>query len=238
MKLPNTDSLMDNNTPDVDKVIINTDHIGPFRPMYYDYDDAKVLDKYIKSVERTVRGSVEYRRYIRYLKEEIDLTRCIFFDKIDVDDIKGIKIEMHHYPYTLYDISYIVTSDLTEEFKYQVPVLRVAEQVMKLHFENLVGIVPLTVTAHEAAHTGSVFISLEHVFGDIFTFSKKYSQHINRDMLDKLDILATLSESPELDPRTQNNILKKKFQYILDEDTSFALPLITNAEIDSEMNIS
>ena len=46
--------------------------------------NAKARDKYVKRVERVVRQSMEYRDYIAFLKEHMDLDSCIFFLKINV----------------------------------------------------------------------------------------------------------------------------------------------------------
>ena len=62
--------------------------------------------KFIKTVEKLVRASLEYRNYIDFLKENVGLDSCIFFQKITAgsNSKKRIKIEIHHEPLTLFDI--------------------------------------------------------------------------------------------------------------------------------------
>ena len=65
--------------------------------------------KYIKRVEGVIRTSLEYKEYIRYLKEFIGLDSCVFFQNVTSNSTKGnrskVHIEIHHEPLTLYDIT-------------------------------------------------------------------------------------------------------------------------------------
>ena len=82
---------------------------------------------------------------------------------------------MHHYPFTLFDIvqgvlrhEYGILSDREPVYKRPVNLLKVNEKVMKLHYQGVIGLIPLSLTAHELAHNGDIFIPLtdEYVFGN------------------------------------------------------------------------
>lgn len=124
--------------------------------------------KYVKSVERIIRSSMEYRRYIQTIRREFDINSCKFYNNIDTTEIE-ISLEMHHYPASLFDIVYAIR-EARREIKpikaYET--FSIAHDVMKLHYEGKIGLVPLTKTSHELAHSGALFIPLtkDYVFGD------------------------------------------------------------------------
>jgi hypothetical protein len=70
-------------------------------------DDEKQKTKFIKDIERIVRSSLEYRNYIKFLKTEALINYCSVLNKLPDDIVNSISIEMHHYPFTLYDIASI-----------------------------------------------------------------------------------------------------------------------------------
>jgi len=64
--------------------------------------------KFVKRIEKIVRSSLEYKDYIAFLKDNVDMTACRFFNNVDGLDNRRIKIEIHHEPLTLYDIVNVV----------------------------------------------------------------------------------------------------------------------------------
>ena len=67
-----------------------------------DLENPHELEKFIKRVEKIIRGSDEYRNFIKYLKEERKMTKSSVMPGIDMDDIKGRSIiEFHHFPFSL-----------------------------------------------------------------------------------------------------------------------------------------
>ena len=64
--------------------------------------------KFIKHIEKIIRMSYEYKEYINYLKEEYNMTFCSVYENINRDNIPKVRIEIHHEPFTLYDIVNIV----------------------------------------------------------------------------------------------------------------------------------
>ena len=70
----------------------------------------KDRERFIKNVELIARGSNLYKDYIQYLKEYRDMSKCAFFNNICIGKNKRakIRIEIHHEPFTLYDLVNIV----------------------------------------------------------------------------------------------------------------------------------
>ena len=87
--------------------------------------------------EKIVRNSYEYREYVKFLKEEIDMNECSFFKGLTRDDVR---IEIHHAPFTLYDITAIMVNEARIN-AVNPTAFSIAESVMKLHFEGLVGLI-------------------------------------------------------------------------------------------------
>ena len=153
-------------------------------------------DKYIKYIERLIRSSYEYKTYIGILKNDMDLTQCRFIKEADIVDSPKISLEMHHYPYTLYELvayhmDYIEnTEDVAETYN----PFRIAYDIMKMHYEGKVGLVPLSLSAHELVHEGELFIPLtsEYVFGNWEEGTEQLL--LNDDAKSHLDLLKKLTK--------------------------------------------
>lgn len=166
--------------------------------------------KLIKTVEKIVRGSIEYKDYIQYLRNEIDMTQCSFFNNISNKDGGKVSIEIHHEPFTLFDITQIIVEKCMSLDEIINPLL-LAEEVMKLHYQNKVGLIPLSVTVHQLVTMGKLFIPLQNVYGDFITFLEEYDAFIIEDIKDILECKLKMSkELTELDLSK----LEKKYIYL------------------------
>lgn len=197
--------------------IVNVTHVPEVRmhvPMISDKDKTK----FIKTVERVVRGSQEYKDYIKFLKDEIDMTKCTFFSNVSNKDGKKISLEIHHEPFTLYDITTIIIDKHMSEGK-TLNYINVAEEVMKVHYQDKVGLLPLSATVHELVHDGKLFIPLQSVYGNFISFLEDYDAYISQDIRDVLQ--CKLDMSREL---VDVSILEKKYTYINVE--GFNLPQV------------
>lgn len=198
----------------MERVYKKIEGVQDFSYNFFEFEDPKKTNRYVKKIESIIRQSLEYRRYIKYLKNEIELTSCNFFKGIDTEEINGVGIEFHHYPFTLYDITYTVLSDMTDYFTKPVNTFDVANEVMKLHYENIIGLIPLSKTVHQLAHSGEVFINMHDVFGNVNLFVNQYNKHIDDETKDKLYILNEMSKDENYGSG-DNKILSKSFQYVI-----------------------
>ena len=119
-------------------------------PLFQNYTECIDIEdiKHIKKIEqKTIRSSYEYRKYIEYLKKTMNMNRCSYLPNI-ISGIGNLKIEIHHSPFTLFDITTVVCNKhimvygSANEFK-------VADEVMRLHYMNHIGLIPLSPTIHE-----------------------------------------------------------------------------------------
>lgn len=175
--------------------------------------------KFYKMVETIIRASLEYKEYIAYLKEVIDMTQCSYFTKISSKDSKKkVSIEIHHEPFTLYDLCEIVCNKMYLTGK-QINPLIVADEVMGLHYRNRVGLIPLSVTVHELVHSGNLFIPLQNVYGNFISFVEEYHDDMDSEMHSLLKKKIELSKEV-----VDVTILEKKYTYLTVD--GFTLPQI------------
>lgn len=170
---------------------------------------SSVNDKLIKRIERVVRGSIEYKEYIQYLKDELDLNYCSYFQSIDWNDVT---IDMHHSLFTLYDIvSIVINKQLINNSN--VTVWDIAEEVMLLHYDNKVALTPLSRTVHDLVHTNDVFIPIQMQYGDWYSFYKEYKKYMTEDQIKTINEIVKASNDYEKEIKLPD-ILRRKYIYI------------------------
>lgn len=184
---------------------------------------------FIKRIESICRGSMEYKAYIAYLREFMDMSECSFYKGVNNKYKKKISIEIHHEPFTLYDIVNVVVDKWLKEDWNLNPYL-IAEEVMKLHYMNLVGLIPLSITVHQLVHDGKLFVPLQDVKGDFVNFVKQYDKYISPDIKSKLNNKLLLSKEV-----VNTSILEKKFIYL--QVDGWELPSLVPRNITEESDI-
>lgn len=178
---------------------------------YVPLTNDKEKHKYIQRVEKVVRSSLEYRDYINFLKEHVGLDSCIFFQNVGGDKKSRISIEMHHEPFTLYDIVATVLTKYQEE---GLPIndLNIADEVMELHYSNKVGLVPLSKTGHQIIHNSTkLMVPLTMVYGQYSQFLDEYEPYIDDSLYEKLEKKMDMTNN--LTPESFEAI-KKEFTYL------------------------
>lgn len=176
--------------------------------MTYNIVSEKDKAKTVKTCERMIRSSLEYKDYVKFLKDYIDMTKCSFFGKVKMDRYSKVKIEQHHSPFTLYDITMTVLLKHLDTYG-EVNLYEVSEEVMKLHYQCRVGLIPLSTTVHELVHQGLVFIPVQQVRGDWLSFYKEYEPYIPQDMKDKLKSIIKFSKECQ-----DLSLLETKYTYV------------------------
>lgn len=178
------------------------------KPNYIIYDE-KARVKLIKTIEAIVRDSLEYKEFIAYLNSGLDMTYCTFFNNVSKKKARRIRIEIHHIPFSLFDIVNIVIRKYEDE---ELPIdpIKIAEEVMELHYKGMVGLVPLSETVHELYHRGDVFIPLQYVDRGFLLFYQNYKPYM-KEYEDMLKSLIEMSKNFDL---SKNTILKKHLVYL------------------------
>lgn len=190
----------------------------PERLEYYvNIEDNKRKRKFIERVKRVIRNSMEYRDYIQFLRENVDMDSCAFFNfvtsNIQVNaDNKKVKIEIHHEPFTLDDIVATVVEKYLQE-GLPIDSMDIAEEVMELHYNNMVGLIPLSKTIHQTVHnTGKVPIPVYMCYGEFSTFVREYEEYLEKlGLLDKLE--KKINETKKITKESFDAIMKQ-FEYL------------------------
>lgn len=176
-----------------------------YKESFYTSDiyDEKEFTRFVKQTEKMIRRSNEYSAYIGHLRNEIDLSTCAFLNNVN-DEMA--EIEFHHYPFTLYDIVTIVIEDMLSKDE-ALSTFKVSKKVMELHFNNYIGLIPLSKTVHELTHAGQIFINLKQVYGNYYKFLDLYKDTINQFFIDDFNKLVDMSNNDTT--YSDKDILKK-----------------------------
>ncbi len=203
--------------------VIEIDYIPEYDLEDYDLMDSKEFNKYIFSIEKIVRGSFEYRQLITFLRENMDMNKCSFYENVNNIDTCKIKIHIHHHPFTLYDICLMVYNkrsfygeSLEEEM--------VAKEVMFLHYNLMVGLIPLAETVHELVHNNYLFIPLDKVMGNYQQFINMYEDFMSPEQIDVLE--RNIEYTKTYIEGKQNHILSKNYVYI-DLTGAYEMPALS-----------
>ena len=164
---------------------INLINIPEFDYVVYDTNDEKEYERYIKDVESQVRRSFEYRQFIKYLRETMGMNKCAFLQNVSNEETFDIKIELHHYPFSLRDIADIIFRKRSY-YNESLDIQMVAKEVMECHYKLIIGLIPLSETVHELAHSHRIFIPVDKVVGRYQLFVELYKPFIKPEMLETL----------------------------------------------------
>lgn len=159
-------------------------------PFYKGIEYFSNIDSYvnfIKGVERIVRQSDEYKKYIYYLKNVVGLDHCQVLPDITPDEKGKITIEMHHGPiFTLYDYAEIILEYYLIR-GYKISTFRIADTLIEEHKKNHIQVVMLLSTVHEEVHNRNIFINYQQAWGDLNAFLKKYGCAMSTPLKEKMN---------------------------------------------------
>ncbi len=226
---------------DPDGIVLNSDNnidninfttVPEYDFISWDLTDEKEVRKFISSVEREVRGSFEYKQMINYLKKYMGMDQCSYI-KVSSKDNYNIKIEIHHYPFTLYDITEIVYKKRCA-YGESLDLQLVAKEIMILHYRLLVGLIPLSITVHQLVHDSKLFIPVTNVLGNYNLFVQSYGQFSTPEQLETLHRIELYSKENESRFYNTINILNQKNITLSYSDNKYILPDLNN--ISDSMN--
>ena len=204
---PKDIKIIDENT---DYEVLNIE-LPDFDMEEFNLNDEQDFKKYLEAIEKSVRGSFEYRQFIKFLRENINMNQCSFFQNVNNIDTYKIKIEIHHSPFSLYDITYIVFKRRQESGEC-LEVEAVAKEVMFIHYNLLIGLIPLCETVHQLIHNFYLFIPIDKVLGQVDTFIDLYGKYMSPE---QQDTLTTIKEYSRVFNEEENmRPLQRKYIYI------------------------
>lgn len=219
MRDPNLLKSVEINNNDVDILVIA--HLPEYDIEDYDLFNEKDFKKYIIDIEKTCRISFEYRQMIKYLRDNMDMNKCSFYQNVNNIDTFKIKIHIHHEPLTLYDICIVVYRKRLKH-KESLDVELVAKEVMFLHYKLMVGLIPLAETPHELVHNQYLFVPADVVLGHYGKFIDMYEEFFDPE---QLYVLNNILEATNVYNGEDTSILSKHFIYI-DATGTYKLPAL------------
>lgn len=160
----------------------------------YDLFNEKDFKKYIDDVEKMVRSSREYREAIQYMRKYMDMNTSAFSKNINNIESTKIKIELHHTPFTLFDIALTVfnkRSRLGEPLDVEL----VANEVAYIHYLLIVGLIPLSKTEHKLVHNQALFVPVDKVLGNYEKFIDIYGKDIPEDAMQRYNTYVDLTKN-------------------------------------------
>lgn len=209
--------IQESNLPSIIKVV----QVPDFECEVYNLEDDKDYEHFVKDVEKEVRKSFEYRAFIKYLRDNMGMNKCAFLKGVSNEETFDIKIEIHHYPFSLRDIVEIVIRKRSY-YSESTYLQEVAKEVMILHYKLMIGLIPLSETVHEIAHSGRLFIPVDRVVGRYNLFLDFYQPFCNPEQLETLKRIERYTE--EQANLYNTTILEQNRLTYNVEDNRFALP--------------
>ena len=158
---------------------------------------------------------MEYGDLIAYLRKYVNMDQCTFLNNFKAGKKKGM-IEIHHAPYTLFSIVDIVMRK-HEDCYGCIDEFKVAEEVMRIHYNGLIGLVPVSITCHQLLHNDKLPMPLWCVYGRFVEFTKKYYDWIPDPVLMELNEQIKLSAKYKANPellKEATKILDVQFVYL------------------------
>lgn len=179
---------------------------------------------FVKETVKIVRKSYEYKKFIKYLKSSKMMNECAILENMNT---KNSIIEIHHYPLTLFDITFIVANHISMT-KLDMDYLKlspflVAKEVIDLHYNEYVGLIPLSKTVHELSHSGLI-LDYSRIRGNYQKFLLEYNSSLTGDSID------TLFKNKDLGMEEGDNIAKLFKVNMLDTDHNNELILLQKIE--------
>lgn len=175
----------------------NVLHLEEIPDSDFDMKVTFVNEKYYKYVTKMVRATIEYKDYIQFLKHNLDIDHCSFYEGYSMKG--GFTIELHHAPFTLYD--YVETC-CTKSMDHHgwCETFRIVEEVAMLHFRFMVGLTPLSPTCHKLVHSDVLPVHPKLVIGDWKGFYGEYAPYCSEAVVKKYnDALAMENKTDDPD---------------------------------------
>ena len=200
----------------------------------YDLFNEKDFKKYINDIEKIVRQSREYKTFIQYLRNFMNMNHSLFMPNVSNIDTTKIKIELHHTPFTLYDIVMTIFNKRKDNDE-PLSCFLVAKEVCYIHYFLYVGLIPLSKTEHKLVHNQSLFVPIDKVLGRYDRFIEMYDKYIPEDAMARYNTYKEMTNNYNFYQNTQ--ILNLNPTYIQHNRNNY-LGSYNSAELQNIFNIS
>jgi hypothetical protein len=169
----------------------------------FDMTYRSVTPELIKHFTTSVRRTPEFRSFINFVKNYLDVNKCSFYEDYSMKN--GFIIELHHHPFSLFDVCEAVAKKRLGENGY-IETYPILEEVMRLHYQFLVGLTPLNPTAHDLVHDNDLEIHPNIIVGEWKELYNEYFPYLSQTAIKKYDMLIEKEKGKPVFP----DILKLK----------------------------
>lgn len=138
------------------------------------FENEKEYLKFAKNVEGLVRKSNEYKLWRNYIIEVLQMNSCVLTD----ENMDELSIEIHHHLPGLFTIVKTVLNMFIET-NVEFSSFEVALEVIKIHFMNKLGYIPIITSLHEKFHNGFLEIPMGLVKGNYTQFISEYGKYLD-----------------------------------------------------------
>lgn len=141
-----------------------------------DFNSEKDLERFVKSCERLVRNSPEYKLWVSYIRDVLNLTVC----HITGESLNETTVDLHHHPFSLFMIvKGLIYKKIGNDEKFCS--FDIAMETIEMHFNMYVPFVPLVYSLHEKFHNGFLKIPMEIVYGNCDYLMKEIFPFLDPD---------------------------------------------------------
>lgn len=174
--------------------------IVPMNAVKENIDD-KYFKRFVKATEGLIRRSNEYREFVAHILGS-GSRACSFLPGVSTEDAT---VELHHHPLTLYEVVEVVAE---KRFVREEPVstFDVADEVLRLHWEGMIGVIPLSRTVHQLAHDGEVFVGIDRSLGRVADFLREYADGTTEQHRAKIE--AMINDTKANRPYSARDVLR------------------------------
>jgi hypothetical protein len=188
----------------------------------FDMKYRKITPELLKYFSMTVRRTPEYKSFIQFVKNFLDVSQCSFYEDYSMKN--GFTIELHHHPFSLYDICEAVANKQMKKNNY-VETFRVLEEVLLLHYKFMVGLTPLNPTAHDLVHSEVLKVHPAIIIGEWRKLYNEYLSYLSKTAINKYDALFAVerdnknAEFPKILEMNRSKLVIKGMTNVIDEKT-------------------
>ena len=162
------------------------------------FDNEAEYKKFIKNCEKTVRGSIEYKLWRDYIKDVLNVSKCMVTNESSGE----CEIQIHHHVPSLYQLMKAIINKNLETQK-AFSTFDVSTEAIEVHFQNRIGFLALISSMHEKFHNGALKIPAEMIRGNYQEFLSTYSRYLDEEDLNQ--IFARLAEKQSNTEWSANN---------------------------------
>lgn len=144
--------------------------------------DEKDFFKFIKSCEKMIRGSIEYRVWREYIIDILKVNECA----LTHEKYEETNIEIHHHIPSLYILIKCIITKFMEESR-EFSSFDICTEAIEQHFLNNIGYIALLSDLHTKFHNGHLVLPIELVRGNFMNFMNIYGKYLEDQDLEVIN---------------------------------------------------